>query len=389
MRSSIPNGRRQSGVTLIELLVTLVIGLVLMAGVVSIFVANRTTFNIQEELAHLQENGRFAIQMIERDLLASGFRGCKSRLGVESNGRSTGLRGADQTYASTWGEFGYAGYQETTNTLNGAATDYQLNFFSSPMNGFDSTGSTWSGLPTSIDDIGGTAPSANSDILTVRLVREGDAEVVSHPTHASALTVRNADDLEAGDIVMVSDCTFSAVFQVTGVTQNGVNTDLAHAQGGGLSPGNATTALRQRFDNQQRPGRVYKIVTRSYLVTDDPDLNDPDDGPALWRFDDADNPQQLVQGVEMLQIDYGVDNDTNPDGAIDVYLPASAIDNNNPVANWSRVLGVRISLLLRSMDDVLDAPQGTINVGTQAFVPADNFLRKVFSTTIAMRNLVQ
>lgn len=385
MRPSTVTPMRQAGVTLIELLVSLVIGLVLMVGVVSVFVANRETYNLQEELAHLQENGRFAIQMLERDLMAAGYRGCKARVGQETDGRSTGLRDADQTYAGTYGSYGYAGYQEAKNALKDGHL-YELNFFSSPINGFDSAGSSsWAPALASQDvaDLDATVkPLADSDILTLRLPGDVDAEVVSHPDTNADLTVINGDGIAVGDIVLVSDCTYSAVLRVTKITNAGKESKLEYAELG-LNPD-----LGNRFDNKSRPGRVTKVATRSYFVRQ----GDPADGtptPALWRLDDDGQPQELVEGIEMLQIDYGLDTDTNPDGAIDTYLEASAISNTDATRNWSRVLGVRVSLLLRSMDDVLEAPQGTMNVGTVAFVPADNFLRKVFSTTLAMRNLVQ
>src|SRR5690606_34685195 len=83
--------------------------------------------------------------------------------------------------------------------------------------------------------------------------------------------------------------------------------------------------------------------------------------PSLWmqRFN-RDNttltsPEELVEGVENMQLRFGVDTSTtaNGDGAIDEYRTAEeVVDGATDEAvidqNWRRVLSVRVALLLRS-----------------------------------------
>jgi len=81
-----------------------------------------------------------------------------------------------------------------------------------------------------------------------------------------------------------------------------------------------------------------------------------------------------------MQILYG--EDTNLDDAADQYVTA---DN---VADWGNVLSVRVSLLLRTLEDnlVVDGPQTYSFNGDP---PAtDSRLRAVFSRTISLRNRV-
>ena len=54
--------------TLIELLVALAIGTFLMIGAVTVFMQGRAAFRVIESLARLQENGRFALDALERDI---------------------------------------------------------------------------------------------------------------------------------------------------------------------------------------------------------------------------------------------------------------------------------------------------------------------------------
>ncbi|MGE0082035.1 MAG: prepilin-type N-terminal cleavage/methylation domain-containing protein [Thiohalomonadaceae bacterium] len=64
---------RQKGITLVELMVAMVISLILLAGVSQIFISNRETYRIQNNLARLQENARFAIDLLRSDLSMAGF----------------------------------------------------------------------------------------------------------------------------------------------------------------------------------------------------------------------------------------------------------------------------------------------------------------------------
>ncbi len=64
------------GMTLVELMVGLAIGLFLVAVMSTMYLGSRSTFVAQESGARLQENGRFAMDTIANDLRMSGFRGC-------------------------------------------------------------------------------------------------------------------------------------------------------------------------------------------------------------------------------------------------------------------------------------------------------------------------
>ncbi len=67
--------RRQQGLSLVELMVALLIGLILLAGVFQIYLSGRQSANAQEDLARMQENGRYAMDVITRDLRRAGYWG--------------------------------------------------------------------------------------------------------------------------------------------------------------------------------------------------------------------------------------------------------------------------------------------------------------------------
>ena len=70
---------RQHGMTLIELMVALAIGMFLMIGAITVFMQGRTTFRITESLSRLQENGRFALDTLEPDIRMAQYWGLTNR----------------------------------------------------------------------------------------------------------------------------------------------------------------------------------------------------------------------------------------------------------------------------------------------------------------------
>jgi type IV pilus assembly protein PilW len=67
---------RQNGLTLIEIMIALLLGVFLIGGVLGIFVNTRETYRMEEALSRVQENGRFAMEFIGRDLRMAGYSFC-------------------------------------------------------------------------------------------------------------------------------------------------------------------------------------------------------------------------------------------------------------------------------------------------------------------------
>jgi len=126
--------RRQRGISLVELMIAMTLGLVLTAAIVQIYLSSRRNQDLQESLTGRQEAARFAAQAIERDDKMAGFRGCL---------RDTG---------------------NVRSALNDP-TDFLWNF-AEYVTGFDGGGGGWApGLPATIAD---AAPVAGTDVLTLR-----------------------------------------------------------------------------------------------------------------------------------------------------------------------------------------------------------------------------
>jgi type IV pilus assembly protein PilW len=68
--------RGTAGLSLIEIMIALAIGSLLILGLVQVFAASRTAYQLSEGMARTQENARFAMDYLQRDIRMAGHYGC-------------------------------------------------------------------------------------------------------------------------------------------------------------------------------------------------------------------------------------------------------------------------------------------------------------------------
>lgn len=337
--------KRQQGMTLIELLIAMLLGAFLLGGVIQIFVNTKQTYRMQESLSRLQENGRFAMEFLTYDIRMAGFLGCFSR------------------------------NLEVFNALNNP-TDYLYNF-NIPVQGsnWDTASSTW--LPNIDPSI--TQPLSGSDVITIRRASINGATVEQHNVPSADVKISSTAGF-TGDcmIVAVTDCTSAAIFQITNINSgnNVVHNEKAVTATCSMStpnkpmdPGNLTKDLKKSYTG----GEFFSVESISYYIR-----SNPSGIPALYRRRSTNTAEELVEGIEQMQILYGVD--TDGDSIADRYLTA---DN---VADWANVSSVRISLLARTIDNNIASQVLDYTYNGAEVTPTDRRIRRVFTSTIALRN---
>lgn len=334
--------RRQRGLTLVEVMVAATLGLILTAGLIQVFVSNKQAYRLQEGLARLQENGRFALDFITRDVRGAGFLGCA--------GNTTTV----------------------VNTLNNASS-YTWDF-ASAVQGAEATSATaWTpALDASI-----VSALGGRDVLTLRRTLGTPVTVTKHPggspPGSADLQVASTQGLSDFDIVMVNDCSDAAIFQITNINTGGGSNNIVHNTGVG-SPGNATKALGKDYTGT---AEIVRITTITYYIRS---AGTALGRPALWRQVGAAAAQELVEGVEDMQIRYGVD--TDGDRVANQYLQAHA------VADFNTVVNVRVDLLLQTIEDNLTSSPQPYTYNGVTVTPADHRQRQMFGATIGLRNKV-
>lgn len=341
--------RGQRGISLVEVMVSMTIGLVILAALVVVYIGSRGSFRTSESLASVQERGRFAIDYLVRDLRQTSYLGCRSR----------SLSTADETL------------------FNITATPaVVLNTAADGIAAFED-GTGWTN-PTAVT-------RARGDVLQIMRVANQSAPVTNHNQAARTITVQNnAMGLRNGDIVMVGSCQHSMLFRVTNNPPTAMTPQVIEFMTTGAGPGgtagNVAGVSVENLSPNLRPQAMRVMEVHYFIGTNALGR------PALYRSASG-VVEELVDNIEDLDLVFAIDN--NADGLADAYTRA------NGVVDWGQVISVRVSLVV-----VGDENNVTTNAQTYAFrdtdgdgVPEaqtapDRRLRQVFTSTVALRNRV-
>lgn len=364
---SVAGRRSQSGLTLIELMVSLTIGLVILGALGYAYLGSRGAYRTNENLARMQESGRFALDLLTQDLRMGGFIGCRSRL----VGQADIVMVARPPVSSNFGG----------STFQGAAD---------AIIGFES-GTGWTN-PSSVPRVAG-------DVVTIRRATAGIELSASADIPNARVTLRdNSPNFRKGDYVALGTCSRVAIFRVSNEPGVGSNVVLEYQptiSGSGYTSadGNGNNGVVSgptsyqllgagAFDLAARPA-AYRFAEISYFIG-----NNPAGRPALYRVATNQAAEEIADNVEDMDILYGIDD--NNDLFADRYVTAS--DITTP-ADWARVVAVRVSLLVASPDlgSATNTQQVALRDTTGDGVvdlqsTADTRLRQVFSSTVSLRN---
>ena len=329
------------GLSLVELMISLTLGLATVAAVGWVYLGTMQTYRTHDAISRVQEGARHAFELISKDLRMSGTVGCP--------------------------------YTTFTNDLT-TPTDWYKNLFGQPLSSIEQDGSD-------TDEV-----NEFSDALSV-LRADVSREIIVSSHAGSAFSVPSGHGVQDGELMVATDCNHAAVFQASGTT----DTSIGHGAGGNL---NATGNLGAAYTPNSR---LYRMKAVTYFVR-------PNDAevPSLYRMvpigtAGTETPEELVEGVEDLQVTYGVDTDIPADGVVNLvdgegYISADDVDSASvPGANaaekWQRVVSVRVSLLLHTAEDRLaQEPQNYAYNGNDDITAPDLRIRKVFTHVIKVRN---
>lgn len=313
--------RSSRGFGLIELLVALALSAILIAGAVTVYVQSRNTFRASEEVARLQETARYAMSFLETDLRMANYWGLNSRADYIVN-----RRGQPDAPTDAW-----------VDGTCGAGWPIDMDRF---VQGFDAT--------KGLECIDAIEPS--TDVLVVR--RVGEAPETAALT-ANALYLQTSR-LQGTLFVADPTCTDPG--------------DAACIPSGYLPPQSQSSA----------------VLIHGYYVADN-----SDGIPSLRRERLIAGPdvrdEEIIPGVEDLQIELGVDNDA--DTSAEYFVPPSAVPAG------ATVVAVRIWLRVRSLqpdftfvDDRTYAYSNIAGYTPGAAGDANRYRRMVISKTIQLRN---
>lgn len=338
----------QGGFTIAELLVAAAIGLLVMVGILGLFVTNKTVFTHTTQSTELQENGRFALGYLLRDLRNAYFFGETQYNNLDLDDEAPQNSDVDNNCA---GAFAVYSFQDDSTPV------------SLPLQG---TKATNRAAIDCIDDVL-VVNGIPSDILIIKSAlpeeHKTTAELVSGKVYIASNRLRGCLRQFGDDVTMPL-----------------------------ISP----SCTSQRGCDCVRNGTYWPYWFAAYYIRDTDPVDDepPTLSRMVMQWDDTDGmtlvPEDLVEGVEGLRVLYGIEAET--DGNPPIYYPA------DQVGNWADVISVQVYLLLRntqpdrSYQDSRTYQMGDLTVtatnGTQLSQGAQlrNFRRQVISTSARLRN---
>lgn len=362
------NTKLQRGLTLIELMIAIVLGLLITATVIQLFVNNKQTYRITQSQTQLQNNARFALSDLSKTIRSSGFTGCRAIERINVHVIASAPASAAMEAASV-----------ISGDNNWPANTSTTNF----------------GLV-----------KEGSDVITVQRAESCGATLVGNLASASAnVKVHNPNscNLQENQVLMISDCIDAHIFKATQVTTiaGGTKQNIVYAINNNGStkvndanffckgyPEPKTAGSCTSFDQDDKlygvDAEIYNFISESYFIRDDSNGN-----PALWVFDnnsvkDALNPKIMVEGISDMQIDYGVDDNDND--VIDDYKTAQAVTTDD---EWHKVISAKLSLLVETQETNLRLNDHELTYNGVTTTETDGRIRRIYTTTIGIRNRVQ
>lgn len=365
--------QQQQGLSLVELMIATVVGLILIGGMITVFSGTSRSASVNSALTELQENARFAMNSIVRDTRVAGFQGC-----VDVNRRTATVLATDAP---------------TDNLSRTAVSGALVN-----------ADNTWTPeLPaTFTPSVGAGAPLPGTHALTVQYGSPETHRIQPMATRTASIvlmgTTPPADvGLLPGTLALVSNCEVADIFEITAASGQTIQHDSSANSSNQLSA-NYATADTGGADKSQ--ARVMRFEANIFYIGNS-GRNNANGDPvySLYRqtLPYSNPPVEMVEGVANMKVRLGFRNRTavNSDN-ITYVTPAGAAAQ---LATGARVESVEVGLLLQSYEAISDQPDNrNYNLAGQTLTPGsstssaatthpgDRRMRLAFNSTISIRN---
>ncbi|WP_285275951.1 PilW family protein [Halopseudomonas bauzanensis] len=272
--------KRQAGLSLIELMIGIALSLLLILGVTQIFLSSKASYSNNQALSAVQENGRFAIELLSRDIRNAGYKGqCLSM---------------------------------PVNHLDGGSSDLWAQN-DEPIHGWE---------------------TAKPNFISRAVVAESDTLFIQFAAGANDVTGQAGNSASSNDISFDPNSVSIADGNVT-LIADGLACDLFENKDSGsgtISKDAASTWSHDYTDDFE----ILTLQSVAYYVAED------DEGvPTLYRsrlkYDLSDEEAEpLVPGIASLNIEYGV----GTNRAVNNYVVASSVTNWGNVSSVKLTLDV-------------------------------------------------
>lgn len=317
-------GTLQAGFSLIELMISITIGLVIIASLVGILESSSSSSHSNDRTSEISTNGRYALASMKEELRQAGFRGYTYVAPGTPSPWTDPASGCADT-GSTAGTF-------ITNIAQGVWGSDNANPFSANC-----------------------IPSANyvagTDVLVIR-------RLASMPVTT----------LAANTVYFQSAYAQGQMFRSTSVP-------TAPTFTGGALPVASFPLVTY----------VYYISPYTVSATESPLV--PALWRSALQADGTMSRELVASGIERMQVQYGLPTSTDIQYYDSFSGTSSETVPTNPTVNWNNVGSVRVWLLARNATaepGYVNAQ--TYTMGNQPYTVNDSFRRTLFTTVVQLRN---
>lgn len=299
-----PRPKAQQGLSMIELMISLVIGLLITAAVGTVFISGGKNYRDNDRFARMQENGRFAINMIANDLVMASF----------------------------WGTL-----TVFPNITPAISPGTSCNVTHSPQKSVVVVNSA-------------TSVSAASYCIDMTTFRSGTGTIAIKYVDTNSVTSGQA----MGKAYLRTAISTGQLILYDGTAPGTGEADWPYI---------ARVYYLRDIPDPNNGSRTIPVLARKYLV-----------GASM------NNDETLLDGIEDLHVEVGVNKQSKTDIIPTYYDPAPA------VTDMPYVVTARIYVLVRSPEPDVVPINKTYRLGSKPVPRNDNYRRKVFTTTVVLRN---
>ncbi|WP_082542726.1 prepilin-type N-terminal cleavage/methylation domain-containing protein [Rhodanobacter sp. Root561] len=311
--NAVRSAKFSAGFTLIELMIAMVLGLIVIAGVTSVFIATQRSYRTNQALGDVQDSSRVAFELMARDIRDAGLTGCGN------SGRVANVLQPSAT--NWWADWGNAVHGYGAGTVADPALT-----------------------------VGTAAGNQLKDTDSLQLLGAADTglSVAATPSSTAANFKLNdtTSDLKTGEVIIVCDPDHATIVQIS--DYNDSNVTVVHNVGGKVSPGNCSKGMGyptvcSTNGNGYMFGansQIFKLAAVDWYIG-----TNPVGGKSLYRMTvdttgaaPATSSQEMVRDVTAMNLRYHVAGG------------ASFVDAATVAANWPTVDSVQVKLTLESVD---------------------------------------
>ncbi|WP_317930459.1 PilW family protein [Halioxenophilus sp. WMMB6] len=340
-QTGIGDSRRQAGFTIIELMVSILLGALLLLSITQSFSSSLLGDKMQRSYSRIQESGRFALEFLSRDIRMADYWGCLSNNdpGVIENNLDTTNANYATAAASIVDSFSQGGLDGENNVAAGTT-------------------------------IGGIDVLAGSDVLTLIGAGGNNSIQVVEPymnTNSAALHISTGNAIAQGDILLVTDCSGGDIFEVSNSNPD-TSGQVSHNTGIVTTVGNGDQNLSRIYTGD---ALIMMLQAKTYFV------GTGFNGRTSLYLSTETGTIEMVPNVDNMEVLYG--EDKNGDNVVDQYHDAST------VTDMENILAVRITLTVSSEDTGFDDAAATYTLNGITY-GGDGRLRKRYTVVTNIRN---